>query len=91
MTIFSSPHLHFKSFNKLGKKFTAAKAAESVRIGMGQARAGTTQWDSELPDAKPSILTLGLPPNDDPQDGEPISTLAAGFIPKEFPKGEAKF
>lgn len=58
---------------------------------MGQARAGTTQWDSELPQAKPSILTLGLPPNDDdPQDGEPLSTLPAGFIPKEFSNGEAK-
>lgn len=73
------------------EKIYSSMAEELVRVVMYQARAGTMQWDSELPQAKPSILTLGLPPNDEPQDGEPISTLAAGFVPKEFPKGEPKF
>lgn len=44
-----------------------------------------------LPQAKPSILTLGFPSKEDLQVGDPpLSTLPAGFMPGEFPREEDK-
>lgn len=42
--------------------------------------------DSELLQAKPSILTLG----EEPQVGDPLSTLPACFMLGEIPLGESR-
>lgn len=52
------------------------------------ASAGATCCFSELPQANPSILALGLPPREDPQVGDPVSTIPACFMRGEFPSGE---
>lgn len=55
-----------------------------VIVRRDHARAAATRCFSELPQANPSILTFGFPPKEEPQVGDPLSTLLAGFPEGEF-------